>query len=202
MGLQKCVSFSENVEYAEYAKCISSLLPWWGVCKFEKHSIYSTYSTFPQKEAHFWRGDENTFSIINITAEKSTLFLKNASFSCSVEYVEYVLKWPFKYSNMCFFLGICWICWIYWMFFNHTDPWWGSVRLRNIQCIQHIQHIQHFPRKKHFFGERTKNIFNTFNITAERNTFFEECASFNCNVECCFFGGAPRRVCKFVKHST
>ena len=33
--------------------------------------------------------------------------------------------------------------------------------------------FQHFPRNKHILGERLSNIFNIFNISAERSTFLK-----------------------------
>ena len=39
------------------------------------------------------------------------------------------------------------------------------------KTIQHIQHIQHFSRKKLFFWRALTNIFNIFNISAEKSIF-------------------------------
>ena len=68
--------------------------------------------------------------------------LKNASFSCHVEYVEYVE-----------------------CFGNYEGPflifWGGWV---SSKMVQHIQHIQHDSRKKHIFGGgvSTKSTYSTY----------------------------------------
>ena len=59
-----------------------------------------------------------------------------------------------------------------------------------------------FPQKEAHFQNHTNNIFNIFNITAERSTFSNKNASYSCNVECCFFLGFTNGVCKFKEHST
>ena len=60
-----------------------------------------------------------------MTAKQDTFFRKCASFSCHVEYVEYVE-----------------------CFRALQGKFWPVVS----KFIQHIQHIQHDSRKKHFFG--------------------------------------------------
>ena len=101
----------------------------------------------------------------NITAVRSKVFSKNASFSCNVEYVECVLGAVFEnvllsgeMLNM----------------LNGFRTYRPLIWPVSSKTIQHIQHIQHLPRKKHIFLEEDKNIFNTFNITAERSFFWKK----------------------------
>ena len=79
---EKYASFSCNVECCAPLRQLGCLK---GVCKFQKHSTYSTYSTFPQKETNFWERLLKTFNIFNISAERSTFWGKTTSFGCNVE---------------------------------------------------------------------------------------------------------------------
>ena len=91
------------------------------------------------------------------------------------------------FFKMCFFHLKCWICWMRsWNVFEKCVSFWGNVEyVEDVECFgtyrpfwmrpissKNIQHIEHFPRKKHIFGERLSNIFNIFNMSAERSTFF------------------------------
>ena len=102
------------------------------------------------------------------------------------------------FPQMCFFLMKCWICWICWkVVFEKCASFCGNVEHVEYvesssallatgtdskgvvpKMIQHIQHVQHFSRKKHIFWRAVINIFNIFNISAERSIFCSKSGSF------------------------
>ena len=139
--LEKNASLSCNVECWVPSKQLGCAK---GVCKFQKHSTYSTYSSFPQKEALFLRKGFGHIQHIQHFRRKKHIFGKNASWSCNVE---------------------CWVS------SKQLGDSKGVCKSTSIQHIQHIQfpqkevfsclrkvfepiwHIPHFCRKKHIFGE-------------------------------------------------
>ena len=186
----KCASFCWNVEYvescsmqssekallsAEMLNMLNMLSVLWpmrlplqtmGFNGPKKHSTYSTYSTFQQKEAFFRNLTSNMIQHIQHSAErtklkKKSLFRgknptwpqkvvlsaekiqhgpKSGSFSRKIQHVP----------KMCFFLLKCWICWMHWPCDPKVVLNWKSP-----------------------MGQRTFNIFNIFNISAERSIFSE-----------------------------
>ena len=74
---------------------------------------------------------------------------KNVSFSCHVEYVEYVDPPPLQKCA-----AFCWICWICWIILELTTP-------------------PPHPKKKQKGPLIVPKTFNIFNMTAERSIFFK-----------------------------
>ena len=202
---QKNAPFCGNVEYVEYVQTLLSA------------EMLNMMNVFFELTDPFWTPQvPERNPTFNITAERS-IFTKNASFCGNVEYVEYVLGLVSRYVLLS---TVSWICWICWMFFG-TYP----------------RNIQHYSCKKHSFWKcasfccnaeyvkcKTFNIFNIFNISPERSTFFKTIprthstfwalqqkgahfqkqmllAAVMLNVVV-FFWGLRMRSVKFKKHST
>ena len=134
--------------------------------KFPKHSTYSTYSTFPQKES--------TYSTLQ---RKKHIFRKNASYSCHVEcfwkrgsvsskniqHIQHIQHFPRKKH----------------IFQNHTKNMFNifaerstflkkmllSAVMLNVVSLSGNWGVQK--------GSVSSKTFNIFNISPERSIFFE-----------------------------
>ena len=127
-----CNAIKKTLLSAEIFNMLNMLNVLWpmrlhGVQWAKKHSTYSTYSTFQQKEHFFGTLHPTWFNMFNISAERSIFWGKKS-----------------------FFLLKCWIGWMYWAC--------GPKFLLNWRSLM---------------GQKTFNIFNIFNISAERSFFLE-----------------------------
>ena len=216
--LSKYASFCCNVEYVEscFMHCQKTLLSaemlnilnmlnvFWpitppfadhGVAWAKKHSTYSTYSTFQQKEAfirnltsnmiqhiqHFSRKNHIKKKLVSgekfnmpqklvLSAEKIQHGPKSGYFSRKNS--TWPKKWFFQQKNSTCAENVLLSAEMLNML-NVLGVWLDiSDRLEDPygpENIQHIQHIQHFSRKKRFFGGLHPTWFNIFNISAERS---------------------------------
>ena len=85
--------------------------------RFKKHSTYSAYSTFLQKEAHF--------------SNKISNMIQHIQHFCSFELILY---------KKCFFLQKCWICWIMLeILFEKCASFCGNVEyVEYVECFWNL----------------------------------------------------------------